>query len=35
MNEESLVLGKYKLTGGFDPTGPFLASEQKAATHEF
>lgn len=35
MNGESLVLNEDKLTGGFDPTGPFLASDQKATAHEF
>lgn len=35
LSGESLVLSKYKLTGGFDPTSPFLASDQKATHHEF
>lgn len=35
MNGESFILRKYKLTGGFDPKSPFLASDRKVPAHEF
>lgn len=33
VNGESLIF--YRLTGGFYPPGPFLASDQQVTAHEF